>query len=1173
MLALCEQKIAEADIVVLIVGFRYGSSPKQRPESFTEFEHECAKRLAKPLLIFVQDGAPEAGQVDGPDWERQKAFRERVQQHHRVEQFDSPEELGTLLMQAIWNHFTPHGRARSTTVLPQQPRAIVGRDDLLADIRARLLKGKSVALTGIPGVGKSVLAAQLAHDQTVRDRFPDGVLWASAGRDADVVTHSAAWLEALGIGEEGKAKNLAQQLLLLRHTLRSRAVLLVIDDVWDISIALDLSVGGAACTHLVTTRKPEIAFQFKAGTDFPVEVVDVDELTAADGLELMRQNAPSVVSAYPDRARQLVNETGALPLALVILARFLEGQFLKRGEAGLQKALTEMSRSTARLQHQHPVGTLDKPAGSIAATISLDAAIAASDNALPTESRRLLRSLSVLPAKPQSFSQSAALVIGAGDLETLEQLADHGLLERSGPGLSRYALHQTIADYAHADLTEPAAYERMVDFYLHYVRAHLADFEALDLELSTNSNILHALRCAANRALVEPFAAGANLLRPYLSDRGLWSLSKDLLHTAYNALHARVFADNHPLATLRAATTGGLARLAHDRGDYHASDALAAEALEHWRKIDPSPAASEGSGPPEREILDLLDIRADVAQRIGDLPRCDAFHRDALQLARICGDRAREVRELMQLGKLASGRANNREADARFAEAMAIVAEERNPAAISDVAVTLYGIETPRVGEWRRSLASVIGTLWKDDGSARFTLAFALGILSAQVGGHGEAVRFMQDIVDSLGTGANGADTERPVDLARLHVFRILAALEQDRCGYAAAVACSEKARALAERLRQPHVAAEEAVRQALLNVEQGLVTGVEAAVHRALAHALDSDNRGLESRAHLTLGRLYLREGNHETAAKAFVQSRRVAEVSGNRDLVGAALNGLAETAAAAGDTAEALDFARQAVSVLDELTDPSAERVRQWAAQLSEDTEMMTLANRLSLKVPDDWRVKESYTVTAPDGKSNVIASTEPLPPDMTTEQYGQQQGALLASQFSGYRMIGVASVPLPGRRTGYLRHFEWETEKVGWVQQLQLYYCEGGCGYTATATAQSKDFAAHEQTLRRILGSLVVRDTKRQPPGPGTPPARTAAGSPSASSDDEKTATEPTKPPRDARKQPRARKATTQHPLGGGQPRKRTAAVKTSESLGQNAQGRSKESRRKPARLRGR
>ncbi len=74
--------------------------------------------------------------------------------------------------------------------VPPKPRhPIVGRDQAVADLRARLMQGERAAITalhGLPGVGKTTLATALAHDDAVRRHFRGGVYWAALGPLGDV---------------------------------------------------------------------------------------------------------------------------------------------------------------------------------------------------------------------------------------------------------------------------------------------------------------------------------------------------------------------------------------------------------------------------------------------------------------------------------------------------------------------------------------------------------------------------------------------------------------------------------------------------------------------------------------------------------------------------------------------------------------------------------------------------------------------------------------------------------------------------------------------------------------------------------------------------------------------------------------------------------------------------
>ncbi|MGI9002678.1 MAG: TIR domain-containing protein [Pseudonocardia sp.] len=103
------RSVADTEIYVAIVGFRYGSVAREDPSrSFVELEFEAAGEAGIPRLVFLVDDEvalpmPRSFFVDPPEYgERQEQFRARLRNSGiTLASVRSPNELQTVLLQAL----------------------------------------------------------------------------------------------------------------------------------------------------------------------------------------------------------------------------------------------------------------------------------------------------------------------------------------------------------------------------------------------------------------------------------------------------------------------------------------------------------------------------------------------------------------------------------------------------------------------------------------------------------------------------------------------------------------------------------------------------------------------------------------------------------------------------------------------------------------------------------------------------------------------------------------------------------------------------------------------------------------------------------------------------------------------------------------------------------------
>jgi hypothetical protein len=190
----CQNKVAECDLFIGIIGLLHGSCPPQDERSYTELEFEAAADLPR-LMFLAPDDFPVPGTLRASEhsWERQKAFRRRIKNALLYDGFRSPEDLAAKVSTAVGNWLTStrvvRQEGRSPRVLPPRPDIVhpyplqsnfTGRRRELAVLNRWITEASASFLTisALGGMGKSALAWKWVMD-LLANGAPglDGVFW------------------------------------------------------------------------------------------------------------------------------------------------------------------------------------------------------------------------------------------------------------------------------------------------------------------------------------------------------------------------------------------------------------------------------------------------------------------------------------------------------------------------------------------------------------------------------------------------------------------------------------------------------------------------------------------------------------------------------------------------------------------------------------------------------------------------------------------------------------------------------------------------------------------------------------------------------------------------------------------------------------------------------------
>ncbi|NWG15061.1 MAG: TIR domain-containing protein, partial [Chloroflexi bacterium] len=545
-----EAAIASCDRFLLVAG------PGAKDSEWVQAEMKCARDHCRPITVMLRGGdfghiPDDLASVNAIDFRPPRAYAAALGDlSNRLRQ---PAPVAPLLNVKPLPGF----------YLNRPAPFKAARDALCADSIAPAVISappRATALFGYGGIGKSTLAAALAHDCQVRRTFHDGIIWLEVGQTptpAALLAHVGATVfndSRDNYQTENDAK------LALAKVLQNKTALIVLDDVWDHRVVGFFPIEGTACRLLITTRSGALA-QKVEGADIRLDLLTPDEGAALiAGITSPPDPLSTAERGSLDRYRDISERLGGHTLAIELAARQLKNGYADDAD-DLLRLLTKGDNPFAhlKLSEDDKNENLEKSLWLSYDNLGKDLSDEQRDDL-----KRRFRALGVL-ALEGSFDRAAlAALWGDADPDAarapLRALLDAGLVEALTPGPSperpseagraeaapakpRYSQHRLLRAYARALLEErgelEAAAARHFDYFAdtHGQKRDHTNTDYLQSITVDVDNLLAALNWALQHA-VEPACDLLNALDNYFRVYQSTSVYRPLLEQALTSAEA-----------------------------------------------------------------------------------------------------------------------------------------------------------------------------------------------------------------------------------------------------------------------------------------------------------------------------------------------------------------------------------------------------------------------------------------------------------------------------------------------------------------------------------------------------------------------------------------------------------------------------------------------------------
>ncbi|RWR88347.1 disease resistance-like protein isoform X1 [Cinnamomum micranthum f. kanehirae] len=186
-----------------------------------------------------------------------------------------------------------------------------------------------ICIYGMGGIGKTTLMKAINNKLEATREF-DHVIWVTVSKQLNLQKIQKDIMDGLRLGSNENA-SYQDRSTQLREYLSNKRYMLILDDLWNPIHLSEIGIPTNKETRskiAITTRIANMS-ALQVCSDIKAEKIRVETLTEDEAWDLFAANVGKEVVSEPhikDVAKEVARECGGLPLAIVVVAKVMEGQ-------------------------------------------------------------------------------------------------------------------------------------------------------------------------------------------------------------------------------------------------------------------------------------------------------------------------------------------------------------------------------------------------------------------------------------------------------------------------------------------------------------------------------------------------------------------------------------------------------------------------------------------------------------------------------------------------------------------------------------------------------------------------------------------------------------------------------------------------------------------------------